>query len=104
MKLLTKQIEKQLREYPIYSQSEKGDNAHVVCKFFSPIGAFTWYVTEGEKEGNDFRFFGLVINNYNEREYGYFMLSQLEEIKLPYGLGIERDLYFTPCKIGELKH
>jgi hypothetical protein len=68
------------------------------------VGAFTWYVTEGEKESDDFRFFGLVINNYHERELGYFMLSQLEKIKLPFGLGIERDLYFTPCKIGELKH
>lgn len=103
MKLLTQQIKKELAKYPLYSQSEKGENAEVICKFFMPVGAFTWYVTEAEiLENGDYRFFGLVINNYHEKEWGYFLLSELESIGLHYRLGVERDLYFEKCKISEI--
>ncbi len=37
-------------------------------------------------------FFGLVDGF--ERELGYFSLSELESVHGPYGVGIERDLYF----------
>lgn len=102
MKLITKQIEKQLSKYPLYSQDGKGDEAVVVCKFFAPVGSFTWYVTEGEKqEDGDWTFFGLVVNDYG-KEYGYFTLSELENIKLTFGLTIERDVYFEPTKLNKL--
>ena len=103
MKLVTKEIESRLKKYPLYSQDSKGGDAVVVCKFFNPVGAFTWYVLEGEKIGKDYRFFGLVINDYGEREYGYFMLSELESVRLPFGLGIERDIDFEECKLSEIK-
>lgn len=102
MKLLTKEIEAELQKFPLYSQEEKGKNAIIVCKFFAPVGGFTWYVTEAEKESNDYRFFGLVVNNYGEREFGYFLLSELESIYLPMGLSIERDIYFSECTIKDL--
>lgn len=104
MKLVTKELEKELAKYPLYSQDEKGSDAFVVCKFFAPAGAFTWYVTESEKlDTGDWCFFGLVIDNYGQRELGYFSLSQLEKIKLPYGLRIERDLNFTCCTLNDIK-
>lgn len=103
MKLMTKQIEKQLAKYPIYSQHSKGDEAVAICKFFNPTGSYTWYVTEGEKKDDgDWLFFGLVENSYG-RELGYFTLKELESIKLPFGLTIERDIYFVPTKLKELK-
>lgn len=53
MKLITKQIEKQLAKYPLYSQDGKGGETRVICKFFQTNGAYTWYVTEGEKLEDD---------------------------------------------------
>lgn len=102
MKLITKQIERQLAKYPLYSQDGKGYDAVAVCKFFQPNGSYTWYVTEGEKqEDGDWRFFGLVENIYG-KEFGYFTLKELESIRLPFGLTIERDIYFEPTKLNEL--
>ena len=101
MKLLTKTIEKQLAKFPLYSQDEKGEEAQVICKFFNPCGSQTWYVLEGEKIGDDYRFFVLFDDTTN-REYGYVMLSELEKIRLPFGLTIERDIYFTPCKVKDI--
>jgi len=102
MKLLTKAIEKKLEKYPLYSQDGKGDNANIICKFFNPMGSGTWYVLEGEKQENgDWLFYGLI--DLYEREYGYFSLSELESVRLPFGMGIERDMCYTNRKVGDIK-
>ena len=69
------------------------------CKFFNPTGPGTWYVIEGEEVDGDILFFGLV--DLFDKELGYFSLHELESVKLPQGLKIERDLHFTPTKLGE---
>jgi hypothetical protein len=98
MKLMTKELARELEKYPLYSQDGRGDDATVVCKYF--IGSYTWYVTEAHKcENGDYEFFGLVEGLY--REWGYFMLSDLEAVDY-HGLKVERDLYFEPTRIGDL--
>ena len=95
MKLMTKTIDKKFEKFPLYSQDGKGENAIVIVKFFPPWGGYGFYATEGAKLDNgDWEFFGLVTNN-GDAEYGYFYLSQLEELKGPFGLKVERDLYFS---------
>lgn len=53
-----------------------------------------------EFDGKDM-FFGLVYGF--EKEWGYFSLKELKFVRGPLGLGVERDLYFTPTKIKELE-
>ena len=102
MKLLTKAIEKQLAKYPIYSQDGKGGKAQGICKFFNPCGSQTWYILEGEKQDDDYILFAL-LDNMGEREYGYVSLNELQRVRTrPFGRGIERDMYFTPCKVSEI--
>jgi hypothetical protein len=92
MKLIAKEIEKKLSKFPLYSQDGK-EEKEVVVKFFNPYSGWRWYVCEGEKqEDGDWLFFGLVEGA--AKEWGYFTLSQLESIRTPFNLGIERDLYF----------
>jgi hypothetical protein len=67
-------------------------------KFFSPTSGWTWYPTE--YDGADL-FFGLVIGF--EAEIGYFSLSELEQVRGPLGLPIERDLSYTPATLADLK-
>ena len=104
MKLLPKEIREQLP--PLYSQDGKGGKAVVYVKYFTPSSNWTWLCTEGEPVlsdtgvENDFKFFGLVFGH--EREFGYFLLSELEEVRGPMGLPIERDLYFKPKTLEEI--
>lgn len=100
MKLLTEKIKKQI---PSLYSTEKTPLKEklVICKFFNPCGAGTWYVIEGEKRGEDYLFWGLV--DLAEREYGYFSLKELEAIQLPYGHRLERDQYFHPARVRELQ-
>ena len=97
MQLLTAELRAVLP--PLYAQ-EKTKDPIVHCKFFTPDSNWTWYVTEGQAEDDDFLFFGFVCGF--EDEWGYFLLSELESARGPLNLPIERDLYFTPGPFGEI--
>jgi hypothetical protein len=85
---------------PLYS-TEKDADPLVRVKFFTPWSNWTWYATEGEPDGEDFRFFGWVVGL--ESELGYFLLSELESVTGPAGLKIERDLYFVPSPLSKFR-
>ena len=59
--------------------------------YFNPCGCGTWLITEAEREGDDWRLYGYC--HIFEWEWGYLLLSELESLRLPFGLGVERDLY-----------
>ena len=104
MKLITKEIENKFKEYPLYSQDEMLGNAKVIVKYFNPIGAGTWFITEGNKLDNgDYEMFGYChLGDDLNAEFGTILLSELENLELPYGLKIERDLYLPEdCKLLE---
>lgn len=102
MKLLTEAIKKKMPA--LYSQ-EKNADPQVVCKFFTPSSSFTWFVLEGqEEEDGDWMFFTKCFSHLcPDGELGYSTLRQLEEIKGPMGLGVERDMYFRPKPLSQCK-
>ena len=57
-KLLTAELRASLPA--LYSQ-EKTKDPVVHCKFFTPWSNWTWFVTEGTQEDDEFLFFGDVI-------------------------------------------
>jgi len=116
VKLLTKELKRNLP--PLYSQEEVEDPV-VIVKFFHPRSNWTWYAYEASavvaaEEGRymslkeavdveiqDVLFFGLVSGL--EEELGYFSLRELEGVKDGWGLGVERDLYFEPKRLSEVR-
>ena len=81
------------------NEKKKHEDTEIIVKFFDPCGSWTWYATEGERVGDDYRFFGFVRGFDNE--LGYFMLNELQEVKGSLGLGIERDLHFGKHTLAE---
>jgi hypothetical protein len=63
-----------------------------VIKLFNPLGAATWLATELDEDGDTL--FGLADLGFGCPELGYFSLSEIAEVRLPFGLFIERDLSF----------
>ena len=61
-----------------------------VMKLFNPFGQGTWLATELDKDGDIL--FGLADLGYPE--LGSWSLSEMAAVRLPFGLGIERDLHF----------
>lgn len=97
MELLPAEVRERLPT--LYAQDGNRD-PQVHVKYFTPNSSWTWYATEGEPDGEDFRFFGYVIGL--EREWGYFLLSELGSACGPMGLPIERDLHFQPAPLSEV--
>jgi hypothetical protein len=103
MKLVPKEIEATLP--PLYSQENVPDPVAVV-KFFDPCGRYTLYVLEGSRQPDgDLLFFGFCVSPLGPDcdELGYVSLSQLESVRGPLGLGIERDLYFKPTPLSKIR-
>lgn len=82
----------------LYANEKLGLNAIAPIKFFTPDANWTWYPTE--YDGID-TFFGLVAGF--EVELGYFSLTELEGIRGPFGLHIERDNFYTPTTLRQLQ-
>jgi len=102
MNLLTDEIKELFRKYPLYSQDGKGMDSVVLVKYFNPCGSGTWIITEAEEqEDGDWLLFGYC--HIQCFEWGYVMLSELQNLKLPFGLTIERDLYIPKdAKVKDL--
>jgi hypothetical protein len=98
MQLLPVELRQQIPK--LYSQETvKTEDKIVYAKFFFPAADWTWFVTEGEDEGDDFVFFGFVKGF--EEEWGYFTLKELESINIQL-LKVERDLHFKPSKFANV--
>ena len=104
MKLLPKEIREILP--PLYAQDGKGGKTVAYLKLFTPDSGFTWWITEGgpikDEQGNevDYHMFGLVEGHC--KELGYVSLKELEEVRGPLGLPIERDVHWQPKTLAEI--
>lgn len=96
MMLLTKENREALPS--IGSQDSAGLEAVAYVKFFCPWNQWTWWATEFDPEKG--LFFGLVRGH--EEELGYFTLEEIEAVRGPGGLRIERDRHFTPCTLRDI--
>ena len=74
----------------------RGPDPVPVVKLFNPVGAATWLATELYDDGDTL--FGLADLGFGCPELGVFSLSEIADIRLPFGLRIERDLTFASDK------
>ena len=101
MQLLTDEIKSTLPS--LYStENTPAHEKQIVCKFFNPMGAGTWYIAEGsyQEDMDTWLVFGYCDLGLGTPEWGYVTLAELESVKLPFGMGIERDIYFSPQTIS----
>ena len=86
----------------LYANEKVADYDTVLAhaKLFSPYSNWTWYITEMDPGTG--QCFGLVDGF--EKEIGYFDLTELAETTVFGGVpAVERDLYWEPRTIGEIK-
>lgn len=92
---LTQALLKQLP--PLRATADQADPL-VIVKFFYPDFSWTWYAIEFD--GTE-RFFGYVDGDFSE--LGYFSLAELKANRGKWGLPIERDRHFIPCKLSVIQ-
>ena len=96
MILLTPEIRAHLE-----ANGREPDRDHIpVVKLFNPIGEGVWLATL--VEADDDLLYGMADLGFGCPEPGHFSLREIEALRLPLGLGIERDILFetvTPLSI-----
>lgn len=96
MILLTPEIRFALRANYIARRAHEakgeGFDPPPVVKLFNPVGAATWLATELAEDGD--ALFGLADLGFGCPELGWFSLSEIAAVRLPYHLTIERDIGF----------
>lgn len=93
MELLTPAIRAALiANGEVGATSEGRHDPAPVVKFFNPVGAATWLITELDADGDTL--FGLADLGFGRPEMGSFSLSEIAALRLPFGLSIERDVTF----------
>lgn len=95
MKIFTKEL---LQKVPKLYETDRAKDPTVYIKLFFPSFHWTWYVIEFD--GKDM-FFGYVDGSF--ADLGYFSLKELLEARDKSGMPLERDRYFRPCRLSELK-
>lgn len=98
MKLLTNE----LRETLIANGTANAKRQNPIdfkpaAKFFTPWAGCTWLITELDPEDPDLAF-GLCDLGMGFPELGSVRISELEDLRGPGGLRVERDLYFEASK------
>src|SRR3546814_10177881 len=93
MILVTPEIRDALRandaaRYVALAQGMREPDPVPVVRFFNPVGQATWLAAEMDEHGI---LFGLADLGFGSPELGSFALAELESVRLPFGLGIERD-------------
>ena len=98
--LMTKELSDTIPALGASDSVENLDDVLAPAKLFSPYSNWTWYVTEWDPETGTC--FGLVEGF--ETEFGYFDLTELAELTA-FGCVpvVERDLYWEPKTLGEIR-
>ena len=92
---MTKKIKEQAeKQYDLGSDMKQ----KVVAKYFDPVGSWKWFLMNMDKDGD--YCWGIVEGN--EVEMGSFSMRELEDMKRPFGLGIERDTSFKPIRAKDV--
>lgn len=80
----------ELRDRLLANGRQRSGDYVPVVKFFNPLGIGTWLATELDADGDTL--FGL--SDLGEPELGFFSLAEIQSVRLPYGMRIERDILF----------
>lgn len=94
---------RQLENLPrLYSTEETPLEDKVVEMHFF-LGGSDWYAVEYSPVENTFFGYAVLGNDFRNAEWGYFGYEELRSIRMRSGLEIDRDLYWTPKRAGDVE-
>ena len=98
--LMTKELGAKIPRIGANEDVNDFDDVLAIAKLFSPYTGWRWFITEWDPESG--LCFGLVQGF--EAEVGYFDLTELAETTVFGNVpAVERDLYWEPKTIGEIR-
>ena len=95
MKLIT---EETLNSLPRLHETESQRDKQLLLKLFTPWTYWAWYLAEYDPDHRVA--FGWVQGF--EDKWGYISIDELESLRGPYGLRVERDHDFKPIEYSRM--
>ena len=98
--LLTEALRRRFAEL---GPQDYGDEANeiIAAHFFLPGSGWDWWALAYDEDGGVPQLFCLVRGQ--EIELGYVVLAELETVRSPLGLAVERDADWEECTLAELR-
>ncbi len=93
--LITPEHRERMLEHGRRSAAGEDIDPYPVVKLFTPDAACTWLLTELDPDDPDIAF-GLCDLGLGFPELGSVRISEISSIRGRLGLGVERELFFTP--------
>ena len=94
--LTIEKLDTMFHKYPLYSQDEVEDKK-VILEVFIPNQNMYWLLLEGNREDDDFIFFGYC--HITDSEFGYVSFNELYNLDYD----IRFNYYSTPISLKKLK-
>ncbi|MBF6570491.1 MAG: DUF2958 domain-containing protein [Candidatus Binataceae bacterium] len=99
MKLLTAELREKLIKAAAAREAGDTTPQRPIVKFFCPWNACTWLISEiTEEDEGDAMMFGLCDLGQGFPELGYVTLGEMQSVRGPGGLTIERDRHWSADK------
>jgi len=73
----------------------------VWVKFFSPFFNWRWYIIEYEEVAGLEIFYGWMVSSTEPQ--GRFIRTDLASMRAYFGITIEREVHFTPCRLSAVE-
>lgn len=99
MKLVTKEVENKM---PKINETSNQKDPICLVHYFNPQGAGNWFGIEYDKETGIMYGCASIFGDHND-ELGDFSIKELEDYRGMFGMSIERDLYWDPKPLSEVK-
>lgn len=91
MELITKELQEAFKKQG-YVGDKSFKDIPVICKLFNPMGAGTWWLYEHVED--DIYMAYCLLDDPTFAECGTISINEMKALRLPFGLGIERDICF----------
>lgn len=90
-----------LAQIPRLYRTRRGIDPIVWVKFCSPFFSWQWYIIECEAVDRLAIFYGWMVHSTEKR--GRFIRSDLVSMRAYFGISIQLDPHFTPCRLSDVQ-
>src|SRR5690349_17954578 len=98
MELLPDELREQLPK--LYRTRQEADPM-VWVRFFSPFFNWCWFIIETEQVDRVLIFYGWMVHVHEPQ--GRFIRSDLASMRAYFGITVERDPQFEPCRLSQVE-
>ena len=100
MKLVTKEL---LRKTPRLGATSEVSDPACQFKLFTPTAGWSWFLIEIDEEARRAFGFAYRVETPECAELGYIDIDELRKLRGPFGLGVERDLYWSARPLSAVR-